>query len=153
MAMTVEQLRAQLSVIEPSEMMYDRIGPDEVPALEQLTRDPEPWMAARAVHALSRIKDRPALAILSGLTSDPRQEVRVALASITARLAPADAGPMLVKLLSDGDVGVRKFAVRAVSQAHDATVKAKLGSMAAGEAVPQLRQLATQKLRDVGGVP
>ena len=49
MPMTLDQLKNQLSAIQPDESTYAGIGASEVPLLEQLLRDDEDWLAARAV--------------------------------------------------------------------------------------------------------
>ncbi len=53
--MTKAQLRQKLSAIEPTESIYEGIGPSEVELLRELLQDQEAWLAARAAYALSRI--------------------------------------------------------------------------------------------------
>ena len=86
MPMTFDQLRNQLSAIESDESTYAGIGASEVPLLEQLLRDDEVWMAARAVFALSRVPDARAVTLLSQAGADPRQAVRVAVAASVTKL-------------------------------------------------------------------
>src|SRR5262245_41188092 len=107
MPMTLEELRQQLSAIEADEGMYDRIGPSEIPLLEQRLKDKETWMAVRAVFALSKLQDAKAVTILSRTVQDPRPEVRVAVAASTSNLKPSDANNILLTLLSDSELGVR----------------------------------------------
>jgi HEAT repeat protein len=147
--MTLEQLRNQLSVIEPDDGIYDGIGASEIPLLEQLLRDEEAWMASRAVFALSRVSDAKALTILVRSLTDPRQEVRVAIAASVRNLKPNDANNMLIRLLTDAEVGVRKFAVEAVSKAHNAAVHAKLRDLEAQDPAPSIRDVARTKLREL----
>ena len=147
--MTLEQLRIQLSDIEPDEGMYYGIGPSEIPLLEQLLQDREVWMAARAVFALSRVPDSKAVAILSRAAADPRKEVRVAVAASASNLKPSDANNILLRLLTDADVGVRKFAVKAVSAAHSAAVHAKLRDLETRDPAPSIRDAAKSKLREL----
>jgi HEAT repeat protein len=150
MAMTLEQLRNQLSAIEPDEGMYHGIGPPEIPLLEQLLQDQEAWMASRAVFALSRVPDVKAVAILSRAAADPRQEVRVAVAGSVSKLKPTDANNILLKLLTDAELGVRKFAVQAVSAAHNAAVHAKVRDLETRDPAPFIRDAAKSKLRELG---
>src|SRR5258707_3402040 len=109
--MTLEELRRQWSAPEPADGTFSGIGPAELPLLEQLMQDPEPWLAARAVVAASRIADPRALALLQRAAHDPREEVRVALAASVTRVAASDANALLLSLLDDADLGVRKFAI------------------------------------------
>jgi HEAT repeat protein len=145
--MTLEQLRNQLSSIEPDDGIYAGIGPSEIPLLEQLLQDTEAWIASRAVFALSKVPDIRAVTILSRAVADPRQEVRVSVAASVTNLRPSDANNILLKLLADTDLGVRKFAVQAVSGSHDAAVHAKLRELETRDAVPLLRDVAKDRLR------
>jgi HEAT repeat protein len=149
--MTLQQLKNQLSAIEPSEGTYDGIGPEEIPLLTQLLhlRDTEPWMASRAVFALSKIPDSRAVEALSHVTADPRAEVRVAAAASMTNLKPVDANKILLALLPDSDLGVRKFAVRAVSAAHDTAVHLKVRDIETRDPVPAIREAARTKLAEL----
>jgi HEAT repeat protein len=149
MPMTLEQLRNQLSAIEPDDGIYAGIGPSEIPLLEQLLQDTEPWMASRAVFALSTVPDMRAVTILSRAVADPRPEVRVSVAASVSNLRPNDANNILLNLLADTDLGVRKFAVQAVSGTHDAAVHAKVRDMETGDPIPWLRDVAKDRLRDL----
>jgi HEAT repeat protein len=149
MPMTLEQLSNQLSAIEPDAGIYAGIGPSEIPLLEQLLQDKEAWMASRAVFALSRVPDVRAVAILSRAVADPRQEVRVSVAASVSNLRPSDANNILLKLLADTDLGVRKFAVQAVSGTHDAAVHAKLRDLGTRDPAPPIRDVAKDRLREL----
>ena len=115
MPMTLDQLRRQLSAIEPNETTYAGLSSSEIPLLQQLLKDPEPWMPARAIFALSRIANDSAVGMIRKAIADPRPEVRVAIAASAANLAAKDSNVILSKILEDQDVGVRKFAVQSIS--------------------------------------
>ena len=149
MPMTLEQLRNQLSAIEPDDGTYAGIGPSEIPLLEQLLQDAEAWMASRAVFAPSRVPDMRAASILSRAVADPRQEVRVSVAASVSNLRPGDANNILLNLLADTDLGVRKFAVQAVSETHDAAVHAKLQDLETRDSAPSIRDVAKERLREL----
>lgn len=149
MPMTLEQLRNQLSEIEPEDSTFLGIGPPEIPLLDQLLQDEEAWMASRAVFALSRQPDRQAVRILSRVAADPRPEVRVALAASTRNLRPKDANGILLQLLEDEDMGVRKFAVEAISVAHNTAVRAKLKDIEDQDPVPVLREAARTRMKEL----
>jgi HEAT repeat protein len=146
MAKTLEQLRSQLGAIEPNESTYAGIGSAEIPLLEILLQDKEAWLASRAVFALSRIPDPKAVSALSRVAADSRQEIRVAVAASAVNLKPSDANPLLLRLLTDSELGVRKFAVRAVSDAHNATVHAKLRALETQDPSGPIRDAAKSKL-------
>jgi HEAT repeat protein len=150
--MTFEQLRLQLSAIEPYDGMYDGIGLSEIPLLEQLLQDNEAWMASRAVFALSRVPDTRAVTILLRAAVDPRKEVRVAVAASLSNLKPNDANNILLKLLTDAELGVRKFAVQAVSRTHNAAVHAKLRDLETHDPAPSIRDVVKSKLRELKSI-
>jgi HEAT repeat protein len=147
--MTLEQLRNQLSAIEPDDSIYGGISSSEIPLLEQLLQDQEPWMASRAIFALSKVPDIRAVTVLSQAVSDPRQEVRVAVAASVSNLRPSETNDILVQLLDDTNLGVRKFAVQAVSETHDAAVHAKLRDLGIQDPASPIRAIAQDRLREL----
>jgi HEAT repeat protein len=149
MTMTLEQLRNQLSAIEPDASIYNGIGASEISLLEQLLQDQEAWMASRAVFALSKVPDIRAMTILSQTVADPRQEVRVSVAASVRNLRPSDANNILLQLLDDTNLGVRKFAVQAVSETHDASVHAKLRDLGIQDPALPIRAIAQDRLREL----
>jgi HEAT repeat protein len=149
MTMTLEQIRNQLSAIEADDSMYSGIGPSEIPLLEQLLQDEEAWMASRAAFALSRIPDNRAVEALSHAAADTRKDVRVAVAASVSNLKPQDANSILLKLLNDEELGVRKFAVKSVSEAHDEAVHGKLQEIQARDPSPPIRDIAKSRVREL----
>jgi HEAT repeat protein len=110
-------------------------------------------LAARAVFAASRLADPRALALLRRATTDSRQQVRIAVAASLTRIIPANATDLLLPLLDDADLGVRKFAITSVTAAHDPAVLRKLRDLQARDPVPALRDHAASRLRDLNIVP
>lgn len=146
MPMTLEELTDQLSAIEPDEGIYQGIGSSEIPLLDQVVQHPErPWMALRAVFALSRVPDSQAIRLLEQASKDRRAVVRTAVAASISNLKPIDAGNILLTLLDDKHSGVQKFAIRAVSRNHSEEVREKLRSLTA----TPIGNLATNKLREL----
>jgi HEAT repeat protein len=153
MAMTFDELKKKLSVAEPDDSTYYGIGATELPLLEQLLQDPEPWLAARAVVAASRIPDRRALSLLQRARTDPRDQVRVALAASLKSIAASDTNAMLLSLLDDKDLGVRKFAIKSVSAGHDPAVHRKVRELQERDPVPAIREGAASRLKQLNIVP
>src|SRR5437867_568253 len=141
MAMTLEEIKNKLSAIEPESDIFAGIGPSEIPVLKRLLADKEPWLASRAVFALSRLSDPRALAVLSDAAADPRQEVRVSVAASARSLKPKDASDLLMQLLDDPEMGVRKFAVQSVSKAHRAAVIQKVKDISTGDPALPMRAI------------
>lgn len=144
--MTVAELRKQLSLIEPTDSMYQGITQADVPALEQLTSDPEEWMAGRAIFALSKVGTRDAIAVLSRAGADPRSAVRVAVAAAVGQSPVVLPDDVVVRLLRDHDVGVRKFAPQAVKAANGPEPRASLNRLASDDAFRAVRDSATEAL-------
>lgn len=149
MAITLEDLKRQLSDIEPSEGTYQGIGAAEVPLLDQLLQDPDHIVASRAVFALSRIRDRRSLGLLQRAAADVRPQVRVAVAASSVQIPAAERSRVLLPLLNDAETGVRKFAVHAADAVTDATVINRLRQIESADPVPALRTLATEKVKNV----
>lgn len=153
MPTTLDALKRQLSSIEIDRATYAELGPADVPLLVQLLDDPETWLAARAVFALSLIASDDALPALARAAADPRPQVRIAVAASAANLPAAAADPLLLQALSDRDTGVRKFAIRSVAPQHGAGVQAKLRDLEGTDEVPWLREAASARLAEVRREP
>jgi HEAT repeat protein len=147
--MTVEELRAKLSEIEPREAMYAGLTPTDVPSLERLLADPEDWMAARAIFALSRVGNDAAVNILARAVTDGRVQVRVAVAAAVAQRPITLPDNAIVKLLQDQDVGVRKLATRAVKPENGNEPRALLNRLSSEDAFPEVQKRATEVLRNL----
>lgn len=147
MPMSLARVREQLSAIEPADSDYEGIGASEVELLRQLLDDREPWLAARAVHALSRIDSEAAQLALLAATWSPRPEVRVAVAASAGALPPDVSDEVLSRFLNDSDVGVRKFAIRSASERNSDQIRQRIEEIAIAEGLTALRQLAEEKAR------
>lgn len=145
--MTAAELRQKLSLIEPTDSMYQGITEADVPALAQLTADTEDWVAGRAVFALSRVASREAVAALSRAGGDSRSAVRVAVAAAVGQSAIVLPDDVVLRLLQDRDLGVRKFAPQAVKPQNGRELKTTLNRLASDDAVRAVRESATEALR------
>jgi HEAT repeat protein len=148
MARSRDELRRQLGDVEPDERTYRDIGPDDVPALTELMDD-EPWLAARAVHALSRIDSDDARRSIVRAADSSRMEVRVAAAAVS-KVLPADTSDtILAKLLQDTSAGVRKFALRSVGSGNGRAVRDAVAVVSRTDTNGRLRQMADQVLESM----
>lgn len=139
---TLAQVRALLGDIEPTEQTFASLDRDDIPHLETLLGDPEEWLASRAVHALSRLDDAGAHDLIKRAAVDPRGAVRVAVASAVPRLPEPLAERLLSDFLDDADVGVRKFALRAIPVAVPAALRPKIERLAHADVSEPIRALA-----------
>lgn len=139
---TLDQIRSLLGDIEPSEKTFAPLNTDDIPHLVTLLGDDEEWLAARAVHALSRLDDPRARDGISRAAKDPRGAIRVAVAAALPRL-PVQFGERLMdELLDDKDIGVRKFTLRSIPAAAPVHLRAKIEQMAKIDASEPIRVLA-----------
>jgi HEAT repeat protein len=149
MPKSVAELRAQLSDIEASERMYEGIGPSDVDALTRMVDDEEDWLAARAVHALSRIDSSEARQAVAAAAESPQMEVRVAAAASAAVLPATESDTVLSKLLDDPQPAVRKFAVKSASPHNAKAIRERISDMASSEKSAGLRRVAEEKAKSV----
>ena len=150
MSKSVAELRDQLSAIEADERMYEGIGPSDVDTLARMVDDEEEdWLAARAVHALSRIDSSEARQSVAAAAESPRLEVRVAAATSAAALPASDSDGILSKLLDDPQPAVRKFAVKATTPGNAEAVRARVRDMATSDKSAGLRRVAEKQARSV----
>jgi len=151
MTKSLAQLREQLSDIEPDERTYEGIGPAEVDMLVDLLDDQEEWLAARAVHALSRIDSDNARQAVVAAAASPRMEVRVAAAISADALPIRDSDEVLSRLLDDPQPAVRKLAIRSTSDRNSEAVRQRIVEIASDEADTRLRQAAQEQARTIAG--
>lgn len=149
MARSAAEPRRQLGDIEPDERTYRGIGRDDVPALTELLHDDESWLAARAVHALSRIDSDDARRSIVRAAESPRAELRVAAAAVAKALPPDTSDTVLAKLLGDTSAGVRKFALRYVSVDNGQAVRNAVAVVDQTDANGRLRQMADRVLESM----
>ncbi len=141
---TLQQIRAWLSDIEPTEATFASITAGDVPHLVTLLSDEEEWLASRAVHALSRIDAPAARDALALAATAPRAAVRVSLATSLQRLPHDAAEPLLLRALGDEDPGVRKYALASVSSAPSVAVRARVDALFASDHSEAIRSRAAE---------
>ena len=151
MARSLTELRAQLSEIEPSDATFAGIDAADVEHLLAIMGDEEGWLAERAVYALSRIDSAGARQALLSAAEDPRMAIRVAAAVAAATVPAAQSDQMLLKLLADPQPGVRKFAVRAVSERNSEAVLRRVREISAADDDPRLQRVAEERISSISG--
>ncbi len=147
MSKSPAQLREQLSAIEPTERVYEGIGADDVDALKAILAGDEDWLAARAVHALSRIESEEARQAVIAATASPRMDVRVAAAASAPDLPTEASDAVLVRLLDDPEPAVRKYAIQSSSRRNGDDVRRRISRIAGADADPRVRRTAEEQAR------
>jgi HEAT repeat protein len=139
---TNEEVRAVLDRDEPN---YDEaaatLGPDALPILQRFVEGGDALLASKAAYLAGRIGDPAASPILELAASRPEAGVRAAAAS-GAQFIGGAAESVILALVDDDDVSVRKFALRAVPEQPSSELLAKLAVLREAEPEPMVRELA-----------
>lgn len=152
MPITMQQVLRQLDPEEPDYPALSALGPEAVPHLAALVQGQDPGVAAKAAYLASLIESDDSMAVVSAAAASPHDSVRVAAAFGLRNLAPAQALTAAERLLDDRDVGVRKEALRAVSELGLATLAPKVKTLSKLDTEPRLRALAKNVLRQLSEV-
>jgi predicted TIM-barrel fold metal-dependent hydrolase len=143
---TMEQVRR---AIDPEEPDYERaatdLGPDALPHLAELAQSRDAMTASKAVSLAGLIDSEQTAALLQEAAHADAAEVRVVTAS-AARHAGVES--VLVDLMHDGDVGVRRAAIRAVPKPRAAStaIRSALENLADADPNPAVRRMARQAI-------
>lgn len=138
-----------LAALSPDEIDYnavaEHLGPPAVPILRQLISEGDPALAPKATYLVARIPsdETPDAIRDAGIAAEPL--VRLAAASVAPAIGVAEAPELLVRLLDDDDVGVRKQALDSAARFRDhEMVKVRLEKIALDDDVEALRLIAQQ---------
>ena len=147
MTVTMQQVRDALGPYEPRYQEEARqLGPEALAHLEEIVREGDAGLASRAVYLASLIEHDRSGAVLALGMERPDAIIRVAVAAGARNLAPQLRGRLLLRLLDEDDIGVRKVALRAVPAQPEPALAARLEALAQTEPEPALRRLAVEKL-------
>lgn len=146
MAVSINQVRAALLPEEPDYNKAAELGPEALPHLRALVRAPDVMLASKATYLASLIDHADAANVVKEAAQSGDAVVKVAAAAAAANLSGSDAAEVLVPLLSDADVGVRKTAVKSVPPDASNELRSALQQQGDREVHPQLRDLSGQTL-------
>ena len=150
MAVTMKQVQMALDPDEPGyQPAAQDLGPEALPFLEEIIRRSDEGLASKAVYLASLIADDHSSAVVELGAGRAEAGVRVAAAAGALNIAPRLRGPVLLRLLDDEDVGVKKVALKAVAGQSDAALIARVEVLARTGAEPALRSLAQEVLDQV----
>lgn len=141
MAVTKEQVLRALMPDEPDYSKAAALGTEALAFLNDLVATGEPGLAAKAVSFAGRIQDQRAVQVLEQAMRRPEPYIRVATAEAALVLKVPDAETILLHLLDDKDVGVRRVAVEAVPEKNSHLLNAKLGAVLKSEPHEGLRRI------------
>lgn len=146
MPVTMEQVRAVLDPDEPNYQQARRLGPEALPHLREIVAAGEPMLASKATYLASLVDDEGSADIISQAAQSPDAVLRVAAAGAARNLPPQEASDILIQLVADDDVGVRKVALTSASPAATAELQERIQQASQNDAAPKIRELAAQTL-------
>ena len=147
---TYEEVRAILSAIEASETLYAQITAEDIPSLKKLLKEDEAWLAARAIFALSRVDNPESTEVIMNAVKDKRSAVRVAIAhSANALKQPVATERILSALITDKDVGVRKFAIQSIPKTVSPELMEKIRSISQEDSHDYIKGISSEKIRSL----
>jgi len=146
---TVEEIKAILSSIETNETMYSLLDQTDIPNVKRMMDEAEPWLAARAIFALSRLGGDESHNIILRAATDERSEVRIAVAASCEILPDAISDTVLNSLIEDSEPGVKKFAIKSITKTSETRLKEKLRAFSREETNEPLRRIAEEKILQI----
>jgi HEAT repeat protein len=148
---STDDIRAQIDLDEINYPALAReLGPEALPALEEIARDPNVTLASKAVYLASQIGGDQAMPILEQATASPAPALRVAAAAATRNLEQSRAEPALDPLLRDVDPGVRKVALRSAVVVDSPALRQRVAAMADKDEDEAIRAAARDALPGAG---
>jgi len=137
---TMEDVRRAIDPDEPDyEGAVEELGSEALPFLAELSRNEDAMLASKAVSLAGLIGGDDAIPIVEGAAEAELPEVRIVAATAAGRLGNRGEDA-LVRLLDDEDVGVRKYALRAVPDTVPKRVRDVLERMSTSDADPSVRR-------------
>jgi|SRR5215210_1219781 len=143
----MEQVRAELDSDEPDYERAAGLGPEALPHLEQLAKGEDPMLAPKAVYLTALVRHERSASLLeqAARSDDPR--IRVAAASAAGHLAQDSASDVLLPLVTDADVGVRKVALKSVPARPKPELRTTIEELSTSDTDRNIRELSEQTLQ------
>lgn len=146
MSVSFEEVIDAVASEEPDYPRAAELGPDAILHLQRIAQGSDPMLASKATYLASLIEDDRAVSVLETAATNEDVTVRVAAASGAANLADRDAAKMILFLLHDDDVGVRRRALAAVPDTANAELWRALESVRGQDPDPSVRRAASDAL-------
>src|SRR5262245_42586394 len=129
MALTLDQVKYALRAFEPDYRSLQRSGPEILPHLATLVRDPSPTIASRAAYLAGLINHDRSEDVLRAGAASPSPKVRAAVADAIRNFPRPSGSGLLINLLHDDDAGVRKVAIKSAANSSNAALISKISSI------------------------
>lgn len=144
MPVTMQQVRAALDPEEPDYLQAAQLGSDALPHIENLLKEADPMLASKAAYLASLIPDNRSVIVLKEASQSTYPAVRVAAAAGARNLASLAASDILLGLLDDQDVGVRKVALKSAPVDATPALRAKIQKLTTTDPENFVRDLSSQ---------
>ena len=144
MAVTNEQVRAELVKDEPNYEAAAQLGTDALPHLQRFVESGDPNLAPKAAYLAGRIGDSQASPILEMAANSADPGIRVAAATGVRYLPDEQADNVLLPLLDDDEPVVRKKALEAVPTTLSQDLADKVEVLQEYDSEQALRELAAE---------
>jgi HEAT repeats len=112
MAVNMDQVRAALEPEEPDYPRAAKLGPAALPHLEKIITSDHLGLAAKAAYLAGLIGTEKSLPALQKAARSSATTVRIAAAAAARHLSNEQSDSLLLQLVDDADVGVRKVAMK-----------------------------------------
>jgi HEAT repeat protein len=150
MALTLEETRNALRAIEPNYDELVKLGTEAIPFLDTLVRDPNSFVASKAAYLASLIQDPRSAAILEKAAHSRDPQIRMAAAAGVGNLRGPVPEDLLLSLLGDPDLGVRKVVLKSLPTPATARLRERVVALTTADPNPDLRSLAREVLPRLG---
>jgi HEAT repeat protein len=143
MAVTREQVLAQLHPDEPRYEQAAQLGSEALPHLMQIVQEGDPGLASKATSLAGIINAAGSAEVLGAAADSSDPVIRVAAAAALGNLDEMPSA-LAQSMLDDEDVGVRKLALRSLGRQQPTGFRQKVQQMAANDPNSVLRERAAR---------
>ena len=143
---TKEELIKFIDLDEPDyPSIVAKLSLEDIPLLIELSKDPNLAIATKAISCLGMMNAEKAVVGIQAAVVSANPVLRVAAAHALRNSAALPSAVKLIdKLLDDSDIGVRKFALKAVNHANIKSLKAKVEKMNVKENTELMKNLSKE---------
>lgn len=149
MAVTMQQVLAELDREEPNYAAFAKLGAGALPHLAMIVDGQDPLQSAKAAYAASIIGGAGAIELLRAAGAHHDAQVRIAVAQGLRNLERAAPTELVMKALDDNDAGVRKLALRTAGALRRDALRARVAEIARSDPAEHLRSVADVTARQL----
>jgi HEAT repeat protein len=141
MAVTMDQVRRQVSQDEPDYDQAAQLGAEALPHLMQIVAEGDPALASKATYLAAFIGAPGAADVITAAAQSPDAVIRIAAAGALTHVGEIPSS-LVRNLLSDTEPGVRIWTLRALEVHRPTGFATQVQDISAVDADENVRQLA-----------